>query len=156
MNLTRLIYSSRRRDSAREALDAILRVSRTNNQAHAVTGALIASDEHFLQILEGRRADVTRCFGRILRDARHSEVQIVSAGDVRARLFPEWSMHRIHTSEVRRSVIERLVVDGAFQPGQAPQARIEELCQALSGPDWRAGPAAASPVRPWSSAARRG
>jgi hypothetical protein len=70
----------------------ILRVSRRNNAAVAVTGALLYSGGNVMQVLEGERADVDAVFTRVLRDARHRQVQVLLREDVQRRYFGEWSM----------------------------------------------------------------
>lgn len=87
-----LIYSSRPFGYDELTLVGILAAARRNNQRDAITGALICRDDLFMQMLEGRRNVVTSAFSRILRDDRHVEVVNLWSGDIKARLFPEWSM----------------------------------------------------------------
>lgn len=47
---------------AREQIEQILFVSRRNNEAAEITGALLFSDTNFSQVLEGPRADVERLY----------------------------------------------------------------------------------------------
>jgi hypothetical protein len=75
-----------------DELMEILRVSRRNNAAVAVTGALLYSGGNVMQVLEGERADVDAVFARVLRDPRHRQVQVLLREDVPRRYFGEWSM----------------------------------------------------------------
>jgi hypothetical protein len=43
-------------------------------------------------MLEGPRAAVTDTYARISRDARHTEVVVLWAGDTTDRLFGDWEM----------------------------------------------------------------
>lgn len=132
MPLTRLIYGSRRIGQGDAALEAILRVSQLRNEEEGITGALIASDGRFLQVLEGGRASLNRCLGRIMRDARHCDVQIVAAGEVRHRLFPAWAMRRIDTSHALRLLTGRHEAGGQFRPERMSQVMIEDLVRRLA------------------------
>ena len=63
MSLFRLVYASTsllsdEPDVAREQIEQILLVSRRNNEAAEITGALLFSDTNFSQVLEGPRAEV--------------------------------------------------------------------------------------------------
>jgi hypothetical protein len=135
----RLIYLSRRRDRAPETVDAILQASRRNNLRDDITGALIVSEQHFMQLLEGDRARVGWCLARIMQDPCHEDIQIVSTNTVPYRLFPEWNMHLVETAALRCETLDRYLIDGAFQPALMPQVAIEDLCRVLSAETQQAG-----------------
>ncbi|WP_137179324.1 BLUF domain-containing protein [Roseomonas sp. AR75] len=92
MRVLQLIYASRPFGFDAAALEDILAVARHRNAQDGITGALICRHDLFMQVLEGPRAAVTACFGRILRDDRHVEVSLLWSGDAAARLFPDWTM----------------------------------------------------------------
>ncbi|WP_114951976.1 BLUF domain-containing protein [Sphingosinicella terrae] len=75
-----------------ETLDAILAVSRRNNEADGVTGLLVAGGRRFLQALEGPEAAVLAAYARIRQDPRHRALVLLSCGTVTARAFGNWSM----------------------------------------------------------------
>jgi len=67
MSLFRRVYASTsllsgEPDVAREQIEQILLVSRRNNEAAEITGALLFSDTNFSQVLEGPRAEVERLY----------------------------------------------------------------------------------------------
>lgn len=132
MPLTRLIYVSLRQDRAEHDLDDILAVSDRRNREGGITGALVAGDRHFLQLLEGRRADLGRCFARIARDRRHADLQVVSAGEARHRLFPDWTMKVVEQSLAMRLILRRLGAADTFSPPQMSQAVVEDLFRRLA------------------------
>lgn len=91
----RLIYRSHSRlpegqESAE--LGAILRVARTNNARHGVTGALMLYDNWFAQVLEGPEAEVVRLFETIRADPRHDGIDLRLQETVSGRLFERWAM----------------------------------------------------------------
>ncbi len=94
----RLIYRSHSRiagNSEGQEFGRILRVSRANNAASGVTGALMFYDDWFAQVLEGAEAAVRSLFARISVDVRHDNVQVSEQGRVAGRLFSRWAMAHV-------------------------------------------------------------
>jgi hypothetical protein len=105
----RLIYKSR----SMQALDwdivrDITTSSEANNQKCGVTGVLIASRTHFLQVLEGNFESVNSVFRRISVDKRHSELSLVSFSVVDARLFGGWGMRGIGAFDFNKRIEDGL------------------------------------------------
>ncbi|WP_299552238.1 BLUF domain-containing protein [uncultured Tateyamaria sp.] len=92
MNLTRLVYYSQRNPS--ESMDAqdLIATCERNNMRLNLTGMLHYNGDHFLQVIEGGRVEVSALYHRIARDPRHSNIILLSCTDVRERMFPNWSM----------------------------------------------------------------
>ena len=91
--MIRLIYiSTARTILSQAALDEILRVSRRNNAAVAVTGLLIVGGRRFLQVLEGPSDAVMQTYHRIHADERHFAAVVLSNKPIAARTFGGWSM----------------------------------------------------------------
>ena len=78
---------------------AILVLSRANNAASGVTGALLHHQGRFVQILEGEEKNVLPTFRRISRDQRHGTVRELSRVTIQKRQFPEWTMGFRPTSQ---------------------------------------------------------
>lgn len=70
----------------------ILATAQRNNSRVGVTGFLIFDKPWFVQILEGERPEVSKIYGRISRDPRHSGLSIVNLRNIDQRSFPNWSM----------------------------------------------------------------
>lgn len=70
----------------------ILQQSRENNTARAITGGLLISDGHFVQVLEGERSEVDALMDRIERDPRHTQVHIFFREVRDERRFGTWAM----------------------------------------------------------------
>lgn len=91
--LVSLVYVS---SSTRKLTDAeileILRTSQRNNERRAITGMLLYKDGNFLQVLEGRDAEVTDLVERVERDARHRGLIVLTKKRIQERQFPNWSM----------------------------------------------------------------
>ena len=90
------IYKSRCKGLANWGLvESILDSSTKHNPANAITGVLLATETHFLQLLEGEFEALNATLERISRDTRHYEVQLISFGEIEERRFADWGMHGI-------------------------------------------------------------
>lgn len=99
--MNRLIYKSRSAAPITwESIEAISSVSQVNNDLTGVTGVLLASRSHFLQVLEGRFEDVNAAFRRIAKDDRHTALSIISFVTIDARLFANWGMRGLGTFDL--------------------------------------------------------
>ncbi|QAY80332.1 BLUF domain-containing protein (plasmid) [Sphingosinicella sp. BN140058] len=78
---------------------AIVEVARSRNADLGISGALVATDAHFAQILEGRRDAVFDVMASIERDRRHTEVTVVWTEDREQAFFSDWSMAYAGTAE---------------------------------------------------------
>ena len=136
MQLTRLIYTSKHKGLSAETVDRILQKSRANNVRDLVTGALIVGENHFMQLIEGSRLEIGRCFMRIMHDKHHHDIQVISCGDVAQRLFQEWNMHLIKTSRIKEEILSAYKINGAFNASAMSEFAIEDLCRTLSGGNW--------------------
>ena len=106
--LHRLLYLSRPAQGlASNDVGRILETSRVNNRAAGLTGFLAFGTQAFLQVLEGPAGAVSSCFGRIVADTRHRDVQLIAYEPIDAHGFPDWGMgytalHTRHAALVSR------------------------------------------------------
>ena len=73
-------------------LKELLLHSRQKNEQRAITGMLLYSQGHILQVLEGRRLAVEQLYQHIEQDCRHTAVVKLADGPAAHREFPDWSM----------------------------------------------------------------
>lgn len=93
MGITQLVYVSQRSSGLSDsALERIIAESAEKNRAIDVSGVLLMSGEHIMQLLEGDPAVIDRLFNRITADPRHAHVSCLLRKDVGKRLYPEWGM----------------------------------------------------------------
>lgn len=78
--------------SLRAALDDILLTATGNNAPLGLTGALLAVDGRFLQVLEGPRDSVLQMLGRIAMDGRHHRFTPLDCAPADGRRFGDWLM----------------------------------------------------------------
>ena len=94
----RLIYRSHDvipMEQRKVSLGELFSQARTNNKAKNITGALLVSDDWFVQTLEGDETAVRELYSRIEADARHDHVSIIQTSMVEERVFKRWSMARV-------------------------------------------------------------
>ncbi|ARE39343.1 hypothetical protein RGUI_1202 [Rhodovulum sp. P5] len=70
----------------------IVSAANVRNAARGITGALVCSQGYFAQVLEGDSDKLDDLFERIVRDPRHSEVQVLFSKPIAQRSFGGWGM----------------------------------------------------------------
>lgn len=94
----RLIYRSHdliAPEQRKAALGDLFSHARSNNKRLQLSGALLVSDDWFVQTLEGDEATVRGLFAKIERDPRHDRVEVLEADPVAGRVFSRWAMARV-------------------------------------------------------------
>jgi hypothetical protein len=102
MMLQLLYISSATRPMLGIDVESILFTARRFNRNSQITGMLISSPSHFMQILEGEEAVVRQTYDRICDDPRHRAHVILREIEVADRQFGEWTMasHIVRDSEL--------------------------------------------------------
>ena len=126
--LVRLIYASRS-SGVLTPIDVkdIVRSSQRNNGKLGVTGALMLSNGIFLQCLEGDHLTVNALYHRILLDARHRDPAILSYAEIDQRLYGQWAMGLVTTTEVHRSIFLKYSGRAEFDPYELRPRALELL-----------------------------
>ena len=129
VRLYQTVYCSRAADGVGEAdVDRIIASAQRRNPACGVTGLLVFGSGLFFQWLEGPRAGVALVMGLIRNDARHRGIVTLSESEeVRERLFPEWTMERVSTDDLRAVLVDAL--DQVEDPSSA--AALGEMLERL-------------------------
>lgn len=94
-SLHRVLYCSRPRPGVGPALETADRIAArasAANRARDVTGLLMASQDWFLQVLEGRRTELSDLTLRIAADPRHTSVQLIAFEPLADRAFSDWGL----------------------------------------------------------------
>ncbi len=89
----RLLYVSTA-DPAMKAdtLQRLVETAARRNAALDITGLLVFTGTHFMQLLEGPKDAVEAVFDMICQDRRHSAIARLIAEPVPQRSCPDWSM----------------------------------------------------------------
>ena len=135
--LVRLMYASRAvGDVDDDALLAILRQSKARNPKDGITGVLCCSEGVFIQVLEGGRSAVNRLYNRIVADARHTDVVLLSYEEIGERRFAHWSMGQVNMHRLNPALLlkysERATLDPYAVSGKVSMALFEELVSTAS------------------------
>ncbi|MFS8180942.1 Sensors of blue-light using FAD [Pseudovibrio denitrificans] len=137
MSVTQLCYRSRIHWPAlRHSLDeeverSLTRIRRINSMA-GVTGALILTDNHVFQLLEGPWPSVKRTFECVLEDRRHSDLTVLSNEEQDFRLFHNCWMHFCDLREEADSHYPKFFGNLLAHPDRTCSEEVMELLLLLS------------------------
>src|ERR1700722_3616776 len=113
MKLSQLVYvSNATAPMTAEAVELIVKRCRRNNEERNISGLLIYSGGHFIQLLEGHQPVLANLFAAIREDARHHNVEQLHFAAAAERLFPSWRMGLLHVDTINildRSRLKRFV-----------------------------------------------
>jgi hypothetical protein len=78
--------------------------ARVANEAKGLTGVLLQSEEHLLQILEGRTWKLFATFDKIRRDPRHTGVEVLFERSIPEATFPHWTMRYFDDQHIGKAL----------------------------------------------------
>ena len=134
--LVRLLYASRALDPSPATIEAILAQSRQYNPPSGITGILCYGGGIFLQAIEGGRSAVNTLYGHILRDKRHTDVELLTYEEISERRFGGWTMGQVNMSKINTNILlkyaERPELDPYSVSGKVSLALLEELMATAS------------------------
>ena len=81
------------------------------NAGLLVTGALVATENRFAQVLEGPNANVDTLMVSILRDPRHTAINVIRDTPIRRRTFPKWSLAYVGPSTYVQGLIQPMLAE---------------------------------------------
>ena len=126
----RLIYRSRSRigDAERKReLGEIFSVARSSNKKLGVTGALLITDDEFVQTLEGPEPVVRELYTKIYKDKRHERLEVLESGDASGRMFGRWAMAKVAADGEPDIPLLTNVDRGGISPAQPrPSSEAQE------------------------------
>ena len=124
------MYKSRCKSAANfDLIESILESSTKNNPKNAITGVLVATETHFLQVLEGEFRALNATLERISRDSRHHKIQLISFGEIEERRFGIWGMHGIGLFDLNQELAAKLCSRFGEENGNVcfPSTELEVL-----------------------------
>lgn len=134
--LVRLLYASRVTDTSAAVLEDILAQSRQHNPSNGITGVLCYGGGTFLQAIEGGRSAVSDLYAHILRDARHTQVELLDFEEIAERRFGGWTMGQVNLAKVNQSILLKYLEKPELDPyavsGKVVLALLEELMATAS------------------------
>ncbi len=100
--------------------------SRERNAELGVTGALLAYDGRFFQVIEGTHDAVAATFARITSDPRHTDLRMLVDRPASRRMLPQWSMRFVRPAREQEgagsefeTVLDAYARDFRFEPEDA-------------------------------------
>jgi Sensors of blue-light using FAD len=127
--LIRLLYVSRAAGPQTTTVTAsILGEAQAYNAAHGIGGVLCQGQGLYLQVLEGERRAVNRLYARILRDPRHTDVDLLHLEEVAQRRYAAWSMAHVVLRDDDPMI---RMQHPEFDPYSAPGAFVLKLVDEL-------------------------
>ena len=95
MPLSSLTYASVSRlkpATAFAVVEALVASSRIRNATYGITGALLFTGAHFVQVLEGPAGMIDRIWRNLLVDPRHDGLMMTSRAPLPQRRFGDWDL----------------------------------------------------------------
>lgn len=99
-------------------VQVILGAAQINNRRLDVTGMLVQSDCHFIQLLEGREEALAVLMAKIERDRRHRNVRVLLHEPIGRRQFSAWAMHLRRRDDIQDETV-RLHAEGCATKAEA-------------------------------------
>lgn len=110
-------------------IESIVETSMARNRTLDVTGALIATEGRFAQVLEGPAAALDDLMVSIRRDPRHTDLIVTFDEHIRERRFGGWSM----AYSGNAGFVARLLGSVATDPGLADETELSRLIRFMQG-----------------------
>lgn len=131
MNDHTLVYISKATRRVTHAdLLALAAEAQLRNARCGVTGLLLYSGDHFLQVIEGRDHVLNMLFNKIKPDKRHTDVEQLLYTPTRDRIFGDWAMGVLDISQSKdldRGMFRFICDQAACDPAAASRAAMTVL-----------------------------
>ena len=138
MRLERVIYISECRINVAEinaAMANLVTDARLRNAELAVSGALLFTGTHFVQILEGPPSSIALILSALRKDPRHSNIFIAARHSISAQIFSGWQMAYHGPSQYVARHVKRLLNTGSQADRRRGTERLTQLVmEFLSAP----------------------
>lgn len=111
-------------------LDQIAQVASVNNKPLNITGMLLYSGTHFLQVLEGQEQILQFMIERIEQDDRHTNLEVILDVPIQKRNFSEWYMGALDVSrnmKLDREQFKFITAQAVCDPKAAGRAALTVL-----------------------------
>jgi len=153
-DLVQIVYVSRSTFTAMPAelgiepsVARILAQSRINNARRGLVGALYFGDGCFFQCLEGPAAEVERLYAALLRDPRHTDLQVLVRRPIARTSFATWAMKYVPLDAEMKALLRELGLS-SFDPYRFDEVTVARVLDLLgSGRDLDRVPAVADETK---------
>lgn len=108
VNLATMCYASTATESCSSIeIGLIVEAAKKNNARSNITGMLFFGNNYFLQILEGPRNNLNILYNKIIKDERHTNMQVLELREIGSRCFHEWSMKFVDSPVVAAKICKK-------------------------------------------------
>ncbi len=115
----------------------ILGISRRNNRARQIVGALYFGNDFFFQCIEGEEKNILALYEVLKTDPRHVDLRIVSIKPITQRSFGEWEMKYVPAENDVQKLISSFGMK-TFDPYRFDDSMNQKMLQLLlAGPNWK-------------------
>jgi hypothetical protein len=144
----RLIYKSTCSNEIDWPLvQSILHESEKNNQEKDISGVLLATNKHFLQVIEGKYEAVNDLFMHIVKDKRHTDLKLISFSVVDSMIFSGWGMRGLGVFDFNKDLEASLMEKYGEEDGSVKfpleewvaLSLINDIRMVYQLPSWKAG-----------------
>lgn len=102
-----LVYKSKASSAInQDEIIKILETAEKFNQSNGLTGCLIYHKGYFIQLLEGEEKVLKDLYSKILKDNRHTEIELLYEKNKEQRNFDDWGMAFVNLDEVENFSIK--------------------------------------------------
>ena len=131
--ILRLTYISRyNNDNENGEVTRILAQAQKNNEYNGITGALVVNHNYFLQSIDGSRPTINALLRKLVKDSRHSSLQIIECREVEERRLNKWSMKYLTPTDKNRYQSLKYSTGTEFNPYLMSTNQIMMLIDSLS------------------------
>lgn len=130
-NLHAILYVSESRlrpADAQTELRSIVKVSADNNAARQITGALMFTEDHFAQYVEGPPGALRELLCVLRADQRHAHMRLLIDRPTQERIFGPWALAYHGPPDFVRAEVGAAMQGG----GEAVNARLVDMMLAFS------------------------
>ena len=108
--------------------------SRVWNDSVEITGALVFTERHFVQFIEGPNTAIGDLFSKLLADRRHSRINVVQDTMADDRHFQGWSLaYSGPDAFIDRDLAPLLRLQTVARGGLALAVQLRSRLQAMAG-----------------------
>ena len=126
----RLIYVSRITDLG--GLKEILDISRRQNHARGVTGAMCVVGGVIMQCLEGELSTLQSLYSKIVKDARHRDAKLLRMERAERPFFKGWDMALLTWTDETKAIFEFFMPEAELDLYSIDADKAITLLRALS------------------------
>ncbi len=124
MQLFHLLYFSKKAPSQPALTQQDQKKFAAKNQHMDLTGLLVECNGHYLQVLEGRRTEVSRLLASIFCDPRHTDLTIARAEQIDARFFQDFEMAHIGEDKIPQEYVRLHFPGQEFRPTELTGSQL--------------------------------